>query len=162
MSRGLLRLFAALSLTLLSLVAPSCRLPLEYNVKPGTAPRCADGLCVEVVAFRALQPTVGMWIEAPPPTWLVNASFGVDDDPPCRGHLPVEWVTVDEATVNFGPAEIGGAHGLLLGFPSNAWFGHSGYWRDTFVDLQLDVAGQRRCVRTRLTRGADGRAAVGL
>ena len=162
MSRQRLRRFAALSLTFLSLATASCRLPIAYEVKPGTAPRCAGGLCVEVVAFGDFHNVVGMWIEAPSPTWLVNANFGVDDDPPCRGHLPIEWVTVDETTVDAGPAEISGAHGLVLGLPVNAWFGHSCYWQDTFIDLELEVAGQPRCVRTRLTRGPEGKVAVGL
>jgi hypothetical protein len=114
-----------------------------------------------VVSFQSHRPTVGVWIEAPPATRLINAHLLIDAEPPCHGHMPVQWVTVDQDTHRKGPADVSGAHGLVLGFPMNAWWAHSGYWREVFVDVQLEIAGQARCVRTRLTK-ADGKEAVGL
>jgi len=144
-------------------LALGCRIPIVYDVKPGHAPRCTDGVCMEVVHFGSLQRAVGLWIEAPPATRLVNAHFTADDEPPCGGQAPVEWVRVDDQVLRSGPADVGGAHGVLLGFPLEAWYEyHQGYWRDTFVDVELDVAGHLRCVRSRLTRGKGGDEAVGL
>jgi hypothetical protein len=103
-----------------------------------------------------------MWVEAPPATRLVNAHFAIDDEPACGGNVPVAWVRVDRETCRFGPVEIGGKHGLILGFPIDAWWAHHGYWRDTFVDVELEVDGRAHCARTRLTRGKGGERAVGL
>jgi hypothetical protein len=140
-----------------------CRWPIVYDAKPGKAPKCTDGVCVEVVHFGSLQSAVGLWLEAPPSTRLVNAHFTVEDEPPCAGQVPVEWVRLDEKVLRSGPADVGGAHGLVLGFPFEAWYTrHNGYWRDTFVDVELEVAGRPRCVRSRLTRGEGGKEAVGL
>jgi hypothetical protein len=150
-----------LALPLLSILGGGCRLPVGIANKPGVAPRCADGLCVEVVSFSSQSQIVGVWIDAPRGTRLINAHLIADDAPLCQGHLPVEWVTVDERTHPHGPADVSGAHGIVVAFPINAWFGHSGYWRAMFVDLELDVAGHPHCVRTRLT-DARGKTAVGL
>ncbi|HVU50472.1 MAG TPA: hypothetical protein VHL80_07280 [Polyangia bacterium] len=138
-----------------------CRLPLVYDVKPGLAPRCADDVCLEVVHFESAEEAFGVWLEAPPATRLLNARFAIDDEPACGGHVPVEWVRVDREVHRHGPVDVGGNHGLVLDFPRDAWFAHHGYWRDTFVDVELEVAGKPRCVRTRLTRGASGKLAVG-
>jgi hypothetical protein len=155
--RWLSLLFAATTLAL------GCRWPIVYEAKPGKAPRCADGVCAQVVRFASQDPVVGLWLEAPPATRLVNAQFSIDDEPPCGGHIPVVWVRVDRDVHRAGPVDVAGAHGLVLGFPFDTWFAnHHGYWRDTFVDVELDVAGQARCVRSRLTRGESGKAAVGL
>jgi hypothetical protein len=139
-----------------------CRIPIVYDAKPGHAPKCADGVCTEVVHFGSLQPAVGLWIEAPSSTRLLNAHFTADEEPPCGGQAPVEWVRVDEHVLRAGPVDVSGAHGIVLGFPFEAWYEyHQGYWRDTFVDVELDVAGRPRCVRSRLTRGKGGDEAVG-
>jgi hypothetical protein len=151
----------AMALALAVILVGGCRIPVGVARRPGFAPRCGDGVCVEVVSFSSLRSTVGVWVDSPPATRLVNAHLIADAEPPCRGHLPVEWVTIDQDTHRKGPADLGGGHGVVLGFPINAWFGHSGYWREMFVDLDLDVAGRRRCIRTRLTSG-DGKEAVGL
>jgi hypothetical protein len=142
-------------------LALGCRMPLLYDVKPGHAPRCADGVCVEVIRVASAEEGIGMWLEAPPATRLLNAYFSIDDEPACEGHVPVEWVRVDLEVHRHGPVDVSGPHGLVLDFPMDAWFAHGGYWRDTFVDVELDVAGQPRCVRARLTRGASGKEAVG-
>ena len=148
---------------LVGLVIPAaaCRLPVSVDHAPGTASRCEDGVCLEVVYFRSHVSYVGMWIEAPPATRLLNARVMADTGPACQGQFPVEWVAVDRDLHRAGPVDVAGAHGLVLGFPMNTWWSHSGYWREMFVDVQLEVAGAPRCVRTRLTR-ADGKEAVGL
>ncbi len=152
-----------LATLLAALVMPTvaCRVPVGVSRVPGVAPRCQDGVCLEVVFFGTLVQHIGMWIEAPPTTRLLNARFMADAGPPCQGQFPVEWVMVDQDLHRAGPVDVTGAHGLVLGFPMNTWWNHSGYWRETFVDVELDVAGVPRCVRTRLTR-ADGKEAVGL
>src|SRR4051812_8274274 len=139
----------------------ACRMPVGVNHAAGVAPHCEGQLCVEVVNFQSHQPHVGMWIEAPPSTYLMNARVAADAAPACQGQYPVEWVMVDRNLYIMGPVDIGGAHGLVLEFPLNTWFAHSGYWREMFVDIQLVVAGVPRCVRTQLTR-ADGKEAAGL
>lgn len=139
----------------------ACRLPARVNHAAGVAPHCEGQLCVEVVNFQSLQQQVGMWIDAPPATRLMNARVAADAAPACQGQYPVEWVMVDRDLYTTGPVDIGGSHGLVLEFPRNTWYGHSGYWREMFVDIQLDVAGVPRCVRTQLTR-ADGKEAAGL
>ena len=141
--------------------AVACRLPVSADRTPGTAPRCGDGVCLEVVYFRSHVNYVGMWIEAPPATRLLNARLMADAGPACQGQFPVEWVVVDRELHRVGPVDVAGAHGLLLEFPLNSWWNHSGYWREMFVDVQLEIAGAPRCVRTRLTR-AGGEEAVGL
>jgi hypothetical protein len=151
----------AASFALASLLAIGCRIPQGVDTKPGLAPRCADGVCVEIVHFSTLEDAVGMWIDAPPATRLVNARFAIDDEPSCAGRIPVEWVKVDERVHRAGPVALEGGHGVVLGFPLNMWFAHSGYWRATFVDLELAVGERPRCLRTRLT-DAQGKAAVGL
>jgi hypothetical protein len=148
-------------LAALAMPAVACRIPVLVNRAPGMAPRCQDDVCVEVVYFGSHRPHVGMWIEAPPATHLLNARVMADAGPPCQGQFPVEWVMVDHDLHRVGPVDVAGAHGLVLGFPLNTWLNHSGYWREMFVDVQLEVAGAPRCVRTRLTR-ADGKEAVGL
>jgi hypothetical protein len=152
---------AAFVILLASIAVGGCRIPVGVADRPGMRQRCADGICVEVLSFLSHRPTVGVWIEAPPATRLINAHLLADAEAPCQGHMPVEWVTIDQNTHRKGPADISGAHGVVLGFPSNSWSAHSGYWRAMFLDVELDVAGRPRCVRTRLTT-ADGKAAVGL
>jgi hypothetical protein len=152
-----------LAALLAALVMPlvACRVPVVVDRAPGVAPRCADGVCIEVVYFRSHASHLGMWIEAPPATRLLNARVMADAGPACRGQFPVEWVMVDHDLRRVGPVDVAGAHGLVLGFPLNTWWNHSGYWREMFVDVELEIAGVPRCVRTRLTR-ADGEEAVGL
>ncbi|HVZ75204.1 MAG TPA: hypothetical protein VHJ20_22645 [Polyangia bacterium] len=142
-------------------LALGCRVPLLME-RPARSDRpCAESdACAEVLGFGSFQDAVGVWLWAPPDTRLLNATFSIDDEPPCAGHSPVEWVKVDRVVYEKSPAPVGGAHGLLLGFPIDAWFAHSGYWRATFVDLSLDVGGVSRCVRERLTDAA-GHVAVG-
>jgi hypothetical protein len=147
-------------LALVPLLALGCRIPQGVNTPPGSAPRCADGVCVEVIHFTTFEEAVGMWIDAPPATRLLNARFAIDEEPACTGHMPIEWVKIDKRVHRHGPVALDGAHGVILGFPLNMWFAHSGLWRATFVDLELDVAGQARCVRTRLT-DARGKTAAG-
>ena len=155
-----MRPWAAL-LAVLLVPAMACRIPVSVNTAPGAAPRCDDGVCLEVVYFLSHAPYVGMWIEAPPSTRLLNARVMADAGPACQGQFPVEWVMVDRDLHRAGPVDVAGAHGLVFGFPINTWWSHSGYWREMFVDVQLEVAGAPRCVRTRLTR-PDGKEAVGL
>jgi hypothetical protein len=152
---------ASLVILLASILVGGCRIPVGVAGRPGLRPRCSDGICVEAVAFSSNRSTVGVWIEAPPATRLINAHLLADAEAPCQGHMPVEWVTVDQETRRKGPVDISGAHGLVFGFPINSWWAHSGYWREMFVDVQLDVAGRARCLRTRLTNAA-GKEAVGL
>ena len=148
-------------LALVPLLALGCRIPQGVNTPPGLAARCADGVCVEVIHFTTFEEAVGMWIDAPLATRLVNARFAIDEEPACAGHVPIEWVKVDQRVHRHGPVTIDGGHGVIVGFPYNMWFAHSGYWLATFVDLELTVAGQPRCVRARLT-DARGKTAVGL
>ena len=54
-----------LALPLLSILGGGCRLPVGIANKPGVAPRCADGVCVEVVSFSSQSRIVGVWIDAP-------------------------------------------------------------------------------------------------
>lgn len=143
------------------LTGAACRMPAIVDHAPGKSPRCEGPLCLEVVYFRSLEPHVGMWIDAPPATFLMNARMAADAAPACQGQYPVEWVVVDRNLFTTGPVDISGAHGVVLQFPLNAWFGHSGYWREMFVDVELYVSGAARCVRTQLTR-ADGKEAAGL
>jgi len=149
------------SLLALMLSGAACRMPVGVDHAAGVAPHCEGQLCVEVVNFQSQQQQVGLWVEAPPSTYLMNARVAADAAPACQGQYPVEWVMVDRDLYIMGPVDIGGAHGLVLEFPFNTWFGHSGYWREMFVDIQLVVAGAPRCVRTQLTR-ADGKEAAGL
>jgi hypothetical protein len=141
-------------------LALGCRMPLLVDRKPGRDPRCADGVCVEAAYFGTFEEAVGVWLTAPPATRLLNAYFTIDDEPACRDHVPIEWVRVDGDLHRAGPIDVGGEHGLVLAFPIDMWFAHSGYWRAAFVDLQLEVAGRPRCVRSRLT-DANGDVAVG-
>lgn len=148
-------------LAALAMTAVACRFPVSVNRPPGTAPRCENGVCLEVVYYQSHVDYIGMWIEAPPATRLLNASVMADAGPACQGQFPVEWVVVDRDLYRVGPVDVAGAHGLVLGLPMNSWWNHSGYWREMFVDVQLEIAGAPRCLRTRLTR-ADGKEAVGL
>jgi hypothetical protein len=150
----------ALLLALMSWGA-ACRMPVRVDHAAGVAPHCDGKLCVEVVNFQSYQQHVGMWIDAPPGTHLMSARVAADAAPACLGQFPVKWVIVDRDLFMTGPVDISGAHGLVLEFPLNTWFGNSGYWREMFVDIQLDIAGVPRCVRTQLTR-ADGKGAAGL
>jgi hypothetical protein len=125
---------------------------------PGVAPRCEDGVCLEIVSFYVSVDTIGAFIEAPPGTRLLNARVTAHDAPPCRGQDSVAWVTIDRDVRRVGPADVSGAHGLVLGFSPTIWYGH--WWSPMFVDLELDVAGARRCMRTRLLDSA-GKEAVG-
>src|SRR5262245_2653810 len=75
--------------------AAGCRVPVGIETVPGTAPRCDRGVCLEVVSFLTHRPTVGVWIEAPPDTWLVNARMTPDEGPLCQGRFAVEWVMLD-------------------------------------------------------------------
>lgn len=145
----------------LAAFAMGCRIPVGGSRKPGVAPRCENGLCVEVVAYRSGQPTMRVWIDAPPATRLVNARVTADAGPPCQGQFPLEWVAVDRQVLRVGPADVSGRHDLVLEFPLETWMSHSGYWRAMFLDLELDVAGTPRCLRTRLTND-DGKDALGL
>jgi hypothetical protein len=144
-----------------ALLALGCRMPQGVDTKPGLTSRCAGDVCVEVVHFTSAEEAVGMWIVAPPATQLVNARFAIDDEPPCGGAVPVAWVKVDDRLHRHGPVALDGGHGVVFAFPYNMWFAHSGYWRATFVDLELAVAEQPRCVRARLT-DAQGKAEAGL
>jgi hypothetical protein len=155
------RLGAVLLWGLAAPVALSCRVPVWVERPPGVAPRCEDGLCTQVVSFQSQVQHVGMWIDAPPATRLLNARVTADQGPPCQGTFPVEWVMVDDTLHRTGPVDISGPHGVLLSFPMNTWWNHSGYWRAMFIDVQLEVAGTTRCVRTRLTSD-DGKAAADL
>ena len=148
-----------LLLYLLALPAGACRVPVGVTRAPGSAQRCEAGVCTEVVYFLSHEHHVGMWIDAPPATRLLNARVTADEGPACQGQFPVEWVTIDDTLHRTGPVDVSGSHGVLLGFPMNTWMNHSGYWRAMFVDVQLEVAGTVRCVRTRLTRD-DGQLAV--
>jgi hypothetical protein len=154
--------FHALVAALLASVATGCTIfPLYYDVKPGSvAPRCTDGVCIEVVFFGSTDEVVGLWLDAPPGTQLINAHLLPDATPPCQGHMPVEWVTIDRRTVRKGPLDVGGKHGLALGFPMDGWFPYFYGADEMFVDLELSTAGHPRCVRARLT-DVDGRVAVG-
>jgi len=137
-----------------------CRLPVGLERKPGTAPRCENGICVEVVSFYTNRHTIGAWIDTPPATRLVNARVAADDIPACQGHFFTEWVNVDGGVYRKGPVDISGAHGVVFGFPIHTWLQHAGLLRDMFIDVELDVAGTPRCFRTRLTSD-DGKEAVG-
>jgi hypothetical protein len=148
-----------LAIGALCLSGLACRWPVRYDVKPGTAPRCADGVCFEIVHFRSHEDAIGAWIDAPPGTRLLDARFAVDDEPACTRGVPVTWVRVGVGVYRWGPADVSGSHGVVLAFPLHTWWAHQGSWRDTFVDVDLDVAGLRRCVRARLTR-TDGEVAV--
>jgi len=148
-------------LLLAALAAAGCRMPVFVMRAPGAAARCEGGVCTEVVYFQSHVQHIGMWIEAPPATRLLNARVTADQGPACQGAFPVEWVTVDDTVYRTGPVDISGPHGVVLVFPMNTWWNHSGYWRAMFVDVQLEVAGTTRCVRTRLT-GDDGKTAVDL
>src|SRR5262249_59768209 len=114
----------------------------------------------EVVPSSPPDGAAGGWTHAPPATRLVNARVTADDGPACQGPFPIEWVDVDGQVRRSGPVELDGDHGVVLGFPINTWLSHSGYWRAVFVDVELDVAGAPRCIRTRLTN-AEGKEAVG-
>jgi hypothetical protein len=138
----------------------ACRVPVAVERAPGTALRCENDICTEVVSFGSRVTHVGIWIEAPAGTRMLNARMAADDQRACQGKFPVAWVKVDETVYPKGPIDIAGQHGVVLDFPFNTWFNHSGYWRDMFVDLQLEVAGATRCVRMRLTDD-HGKEAVG-
>jgi hypothetical protein len=139
----------------------ACRAPIYLVRAPGKALRCQDQICSELVYFQSHVQYIGMWIDAPPATRLLNARVTADAAPPCQGQFPVEWVTVDNALYRTGPVDVSGAHGLVLAFPMNTWWGHSGYWGSMFVDVELEVSGAARCLRTRLT-AEDGTRAVDL
>jgi hypothetical protein len=125
---------------------------------PGTSPRCERDVCVEVVSFWVGDEIFGLWTDAPPGTLLRNARFAAHEEAPCAGPFSAAWVVVDESLFRTGPADVGGSHGLTLGFPNPTWYGH--FWSATYLDLELEVAGVPRCVRTRLTDAA-GHEAVG-
>ena len=117
------------------------------DVRPGTAPRCHGDVCVEIVSARLNRQTIGIWIDAPSGTKLVNAGVSRAAAAPCRAGHKVEWVAVGRQVLTAGPADVGGAHGLVLSFPLAIWHVDAG---DNFVELELDIAGSRRCVRSRL------------
>ncbi|HMF42570.1 MAG TPA: hypothetical protein VKQ32_17985 [Polyangia bacterium] len=133
-----------------------CHYQVAIDRKPGAAPRCTDGVCLEVVTFYTNRKTVGVWMHAPPSTRLINARVAAGDSPACQGRFPTEWVDVDGDLHRQGPVDVSGGHGLVFGFPANTWMSHA----DRFFDVELDVAGAPRCVRARLTN-AEGRVAVG-
>lgn len=141
----------------LAAVGNGCRIQAQVHVKPGTAPRCDQGICVEIVSATVNRPTIGMWIDAPLGTFLANARVAKAGDPLCGAGHAVEWVTVDHTVFRTGPADVGGSHGLVLNFPHDIWHVNQG---ENFVELDLLVAGAHRCARARLT-GPDSKFAVG-
>ena len=140
-----------------------CRIPYSsysYYVRPGTAPHCADGVCFEIVAFTSDRSYVGAWLDAPAGALLRNARFAFDRDPPCGGGVPVAWGRVGPKLYRSGPADVVGHNGLVLGFPDKIWWAHDCEWTESFVDLDLEIQGQERCVRAGLVR-ADESPMVG-
>jgi hypothetical protein len=134
--------------------------PYTYNVKPGTAPRCADGVCFEIVTVSESMDVIGAWIDSPAAARLLNAHVAFDRDLPCGVGVPVTWVRVGPSVYRSGPADVVGHSGLAFGFPPGTWRAHDHDWTESFLDLNLDVAGQPRCVRAGLLR-AGRRRAVG-
>jgi hypothetical protein len=152
--------YVVVAAALVGASALGCRWPVDVNTKPGAARRCEGDVCLQVVSFQSHRETIGVWVDAPPDTLLVNAHVAIDAELPCGGHFPVAWVKVDRALYRSGPTRIDGSHGLVLGFPMNTWWDHSGYWQQLFVDVEIAVRGQgARCLRMRLTN-ADGSSAV--
>ena len=151
-SRGLWAAMAGARIALLSAFLLSsgaaCRMPVGLNHVAGVAPHCEGQLCVEVVNFQSHQPHVGMWIEAPPATNLVNARVAAER------RLLVRASTRSRGSRSIA-TYIGGAgrhrrgHGLVLEFPLNTRLSHSGYWGEMFLDIQLDVPGRpAACARS--------------
>jgi hypothetical protein len=134
-----------------------CGAHLSYSARPGTAPRCAEGVCSEIVAFEARHGAIGMWLDTPSGTMLRSARFAFDRDPPCGGGVPVVWVRVGPTVLRWGPAEVGGPHGVVLGFPDEVWWAHGHRWTESFIDLELEIQGEARCMRAVLTRRDGGR-----
>jgi hypothetical protein len=147
----------ALSVVALAGVVASCRHPIEVNVRPGRAPRCDRGICVEIVSVRVNRPTIGMWMDAPAGTQLTDARLAKAATVPCSTGRSAEWVTLDGDVHQTGPADAGGSHGLVIKFPGDLWYVRQG---ENFIDLDLVVAGTHRCVRIRLT-GPDSQIVVG-
>jgi hypothetical protein len=136
--------------------AAGCRPVAPVEVKPGTAPRCERGVCVEIVSAAAHRATIGLWIEAPSRTSLLEARVSPASHP-CGGDRRVIWVIVDRQTFRSGPAHVGGARGIVLGFEHAVDRFERG---ESYVDLELDVDGKPACVRSRFI-AADGQFAVG-
>ena len=136
-------------LGVLAITAAACRFTAPVDVKPGTAPRCQGNVCVEIVSAMLNRPTIGMWIKAPPGTLLTNARAARTADLPCQGDKPVKWVVVDRNVLRVGPADVGGEHGLVLGFTHDIYYYDQG---ETFVDVELRVGGAPVCMRSRLDR----------
>jgi hypothetical protein len=130
-------------------------LTYSYNVRPGTAPHCTDGVCFEVVSFGRSRSSVGAWLDAPAGAVLRNARFAFDKDPPCISGIPVAWVRVGKTLFRQGPADVAGQNGLVFGFPDKVWWAHDEKWTESFVDVDLEVPGGRRCIRAGLVRADD-------
>jgi hypothetical protein len=142
-----------------AILAGGCRRPLHLKSAPtyGAPSRCDDGVCLQIVAMDSTEQLIGVWLDSPPATLLINARVSDAGGPACRGGFPVEWVTVDEDVHRVGPAEVGGSHGIVLSFPMKTWMRD---WSETFLDVEVSVAGAARCLRTRLT-DAKGKQVVG-
>jgi hypothetical protein len=76
----------AVALVALVTAAVGCRIPVGVDRAAGVAPQCKDGVCVDVVFFTSHIPHVGIWLEAPPATRLLNARAMADAGPPCQGN----------------------------------------------------------------------------
>jgi hypothetical protein len=137
-----------LALFIFFVASVSCRYPMGVSVKPGARPYCEGGICLEIVSARVNRQTIGMWLDAPAGTQLTNARVARAPALPCSTGRSAEWVTSDREFHPRGPVDVAGSHGLVIGFPRGIWYTNQG---ENFVDLELSVAGTRRCIRGRLT-----------
>lgn len=88
---------------------------------------------------------------------LRNAALRAADavGPPCGTGEPVQGVGVDGVSVAEGPAAIDGTHRLQLRFRPDPDFARR-LRAGAFLELDLDVAGQSRCLRVPLRPRASG------
>jgi hypothetical protein len=136
-------------LALTVVAAGGCRVPPTV-LDP--RPVCEGELCVRPRELPPVDWTVAADVQAPPASRLKNAVArdALTKGEPCQHGVPVAMVVIDGVVVHEGPLAIAGAHRLELQFPAAP---EPSPDRPIFtliervVELDLEVAGQKRCLR---------------
>jgi hypothetical protein len=120
-------------------------------------PICLEDLCVTPREFDHTAGTLTVDTACPRPVRLRNAAIRAADaaGPPCGTGEPVQGVGVDGVAVGQGPAAIDGTHRLQLRFRPDTDFARR-LRTGMFLELDLEVGGQARCLRVPLRPHASG------